>query len=423
MEKISNAQLIVVGAGPAGLMAAGQAAALGIDTLVLEKMAQPGQKLRITGKGRCNLTNVCPQEEFIHHFGRQGQFLRQAFARYFSQDLLDFMASLQVHTQTERGGRVFPLGEDADSVTQKLSGWAAAQGARIECGAAVKNLFEEDRHLKGVITADGARIESHALILAAGGASFSHTGSNGDGYRMAADVGHSVVPIRPALVPLKCAGNTCQRLQGLTLHNVEVRVLLDGKPKFKDFGEMLFTHFGVSGPVILSMSGKIVDALREKKKVEIAIDLKPALDNDKLDARLRRDMDAHGKQYFRSLLDGLLPQKMVPVMADCCGVVPEKPCHQITAQERSRLLQQLKDFRVEVNGHLPLDAAMVTAGGVSLKEVDPRTMQSRLVEGLYFAGEVLDLAADTGGYNLQAAFSTGWLAGRSAAQAILESRK
>jgi hypothetical protein len=422
MEKKSSAQLIVIGAGPAGLMAAGQAAALGVDTLVLEKMTQPGQKLRITGKGRCNLTNVCSQEEFISHFGRQGQFLRQAFARYFSQDLLNFMSSLQIRTQTERGGRVFPLGEDADSVTQKLTRWAVAQGARIQCDMAVKSLLVENGVLKGVITTDGARIQSCAVILAAGGASFSHTGSSGDGYIMAADVGHSVVPIRPALVPIKCAGNTCQRLQGLTLHNVEVRVLLDGKPKFKDFGEMLFTHFGVSGPVILSMSGKIVDALRENKKVEISIDLKPALDNEKLNARLLRDMDAHGKQYFRSLLDGLLPQKMVPVMADYCDINPEKPCHQITAQERGRLLQQLKDFRVEVSGYLPLDAAMVTAGGVSLKEVDPHTMQSRLVEGLYFAGEVLDLAADTGGYNLQAAFSTGWLAGVSTAQTLLESK-
>ena len=422
MEKKSSAQLIVIGAGPAGLMAAGQAAALGIDTLVLEKMAQPGQKLRITGKGRCNLTNVCPPEEFIRHFGPQGQFLRQAFARYFSQDLLDFMASLQIRTQTERGGRVFPMGEDADSVTQKLAHWAAAQGTVIQCERAVKALAVEDGLLKGVITTDDVQIKSRAVILAAGGASFSHTGSSGDGYDMAANLGHTVVPIRPALVPLKCAGNICQRLQGLTLHNVEVRVLLDGKPKYKDFGEMLFTHFGVSGPVILSMSGKIVDALHEKKKVEISIDLKPALDNDKLDARLLRDMDAHGKQYFRSLLDGLLPQKMVPVMADCCGIAAEKPCHQVTAQERARLLLQLKDFRVEVSGHLPLDAAMITAGGVSLKEVDPRTMQSRLVEGLYFAGEVLDLAADTGGYNLQAAFSTGWLAGNAAAQVILESR-
>ena len=420
MAEKQKTQLIVVGGGPAGLMAAGHAAALGIDTLVLEKMAQPGQKLRITGKGRCNLTNICPQEEFIQHFGRQGQFLRQAFARYFSRDLMDFMAALQVRTQTERGGRVFPLGEDADGITQKLTRWAAAQGARIRCDTRVSKLIVEDGIFKGVTTADAELIPGRALILAAGGASFSHTGSSGDGYQMAADIGHTVVPIRPALVPLKCAGSVCQRLQGLALRNVEVRVFFDGKLKLKDFGEMLFTHFGVSGPVILSMSGKIVDALREKKKVEISIDLKPALDNDKLDARLRRDMDAHGKQYFRTLLDGLLPQSMVPVMADCCAIQPEKPCHQITGEERSRLLQQLKDFRVEVNGHLPLDAAMVTAGGVSLKEVDPRTMQSRLVEGLYFAGEVLDLAADTGGYNLQAAFSTGWLAGNAAAQWLLE---
>ncbi|MDK2982139.1 MAG: hypothetical protein PWQ55_2486 [Chloroflexota bacterium] len=420
MDKKSTAQLIVVGAGPAGLMAAGQAAAQGIDVLLLEKMAQSGEKLRITGKGRCNLTNVLPPEEFIQHFGRQGQFLRQAFARYFSRDLLDFMASLQVHTQTERGGRVFPDGEDADSVTQKLTAWTIAQGARLQCETSVQDLLVEDGRIGGVRTAGGQEMHARAVILAVGGASFSRTGSSGDGYRMAAEAGHRVVPIRPALVPLKCAGDVCQRLQGLTLHNVEVRVLLNGKPKFKDFGEMLFTHFGVSGPVILSMSGRIVDALRDEKKVEISIDLKPALDNDKLDARLRRDMDAHGKRFFRTLLEGLLPQKMVPVMLDLCGIPAEKPCHQITGAERMRLLELLKDFRVEVNGHLQLNAAMVTAGGVSLKEVDPRSMQSLLIPGLYFAGEVLDLAADTGGYNLQAAFSTGWLAGRSAAQALLD---
>ncbi len=418
MAEKTDFQLIVIGAGPAGLMAAGRAASLGVDTLLLEKMEQPGQKLRITGKGRCNLTNICAQEEFIQHFGREGRFLRQAFARYFSQDLLNFMDALHVKTQTERGGRVFPAGEDANDITQKLIGWAAAQAVQIQTHTAVSTLLLEDQAIRAVKTADGKTFSCQAVILASGGASFSHTGSSGDGYRMAAEIGHTIVSIRPALVPLKSSGDVCQRLQGLTLHNVEVRLLLDGKVGFKDFGEMLFTHFGVSGPVILSMSGKIVDALREKKKVEIAVDLKPALDEAKLDARLLRDMDAHGKQYFRTLLDGLLPQKMIPVMAGRCGIALDKPCHQINAQERGHLLQQLKDFRVEINGHLPLDAAMVTAGGISLKEVDPRSMQSRLVQGLYFAGEVLDLAADTGGYNLQAAFSTGWLAGISAAQQI-----
>ncbi len=417
MKNNDQFQVIVIGAGPAGLMAAGQAAALGIRTLLLEKMNQPGAKLRITGQGRCNLTNIAGQEEFISHFGLEGQFLRQAFSRFYIQDLLDFMAVIGVPTITERGGRVFPAEGDANLVTQKIIHWAASQRVEIRTGVSVNHILLDNSGITGIETQTGQVISVHRVILATGGASFSHTGSSGDGFRMAAEAGHTVVPIRPALVPLKTAGDLCQRMQGLSLRNVEVSVFFEGKLALKDFGELLFTHFGISGPVILSMSGQIVDALRSKKKVEISINLKPGLDEKKLDARLLRDMDEHGKRQFSSLLEGLLPKKMVPVIADICGIPLVKPCHQINSEERLRLLQRLMDFRVEVNGHLPLDAAMVTAGGISLKEVDPRSMQSRLVTGLYFAGEVLDLAADTGGYNLQAAFSTGWLAGNSAAQA------
>jgi len=419
MEKKQDFQVIVIGAGPAGLMAAGQSAQLGARTLLLEKMEQPGQKLRITGKGRCNLTNIAGQEEFLAHFGREGQFLRQAFSRYFNQDLLDFMASIGVQAITERGGRVFPAEGDANQVTQKISAWTAAQGVEIRTGTWVTRLILEHNAVMGVEIKPGQYIPARQVILAAGGASFSHTGSSGDGFRMAAEAGHTIIPIRPALVPLKTAGNFCQRLQGLSLRNVEVTLFLDGKAALDDFGELLFTHFGISGPVVLSMSGRIVDALKAKKKVEISINLKPGLDEKKLDARLLREIDEHGKRQFRSLLEGLLPQKMVAVIADACAIPLDKPCHQINAEERARLLRWLRNFQVEVNGHLPLDAAMVTAGGVSLKEVDPRSMQSKQILGLYFAGEVLDLAADTGGYNLQAAFSTGWLAGNAAAQAAL----
>lgn len=408
--------VIVIGGGPAGLMAAGQAAMHGARTTLLEKMERTGEKLNITGKGRCNLTNTDPREEFINHFGKQGRFLRQAFARFFSQDLLDFFADIGVKTHPERGGRIFPDGEDAQEVTQELVQWAIMQGVNIQTKSKVKALMVEDDHIKGVLTQTNRRLSAKAVILATGGASFTHTGSSGDGYQMAAQLGHTVVPIRPALVPLKTKGDICQRMQGLTLRNVKVTIFIDGKAALQDFGEMLFTHFGISGPIILSMSGRIVDALLAGQKVEASIDLKPALDDKQLDARLLRDMDAHGKQHYQSLLKGLLPQKMIPVMTDLSGIPEDKACHQINAQERASLLRLLKDLRLEVSGHLPLEAAMVTAGGVSLKEVDPRSMQSRLVKGLYFAGEVLDLAADTGGYNLQAAFSTGWLAGRCAAQ-------
>jgi hypothetical protein len=410
--------VIVIGGGPAGLMAAGQAAMHGAGTTLLEKMEHPGEKLNITGKGRCNLTNTEPQEEFITHFGKQGRFLRQAFARFFRQELLDFLADIGIKVHTERGGRIFPDGEDAKQVTQNLTQWALRQGVNLQTRNKVKALLVEDGLIRGVLTQANQRLSAKTVILATGGASFTHTGSSGDGYQMAAQIGHTVVPIRPALVPLKTKGDICQRMQGLTLRNVRVTVFIDGKTALQDFGEMLFTHFGISGPIILSMSGRIVDALRTGQKVEASIDLKPALDEKQLDARLLRDMDAHGKQHYRSLLKGLLPQKMIAVIASLSGISEDKACHQITAQERANLLRLLKDLRLEINGHLPLEAAMVTAGGVSLKEVDPRSMQSRLIEGLYFAGEVLDLAADTGGYNLQAAFSTGWLAGRCAAQSL-----
>jgi hypothetical protein len=259
-------------------------------------------------------------------------------------------------------------------------------------------------------------LRADAVIVATGGASYPGTGSTGDGYRLAESVGHTIVPIRPALVPLETAGDVAPRLQGLSLHNVNVRLWINGKKQAEAFGEMLFTHFGVSGPIILSLSGRIVDALRQGRRVTLSIDLKPALDERKLDARLLRDLDAHGKRQFRTLLKDLLPSKLIPVCTDLTSISPYKVGHQITAQERKRLRTWLKDFRLEVTGHRPLAEAIITAGGVDVREIDPRTMASRLVDGLYFAGEVLDVDADTGGYNLQAAFSTGWLAGRSAAQ-------
>jgi len=254
-----------------------------------------------------------------------------------------------------------------------------------------------------------------AVIVATGGASYPGTGSTGDGYRMAEAVGHAIVPICPALVPLETAGDVAPRLQGLSLRNVTARLLVDGKKQTELFGEMLFTHFGVSGPIILSLSRRAVDALRRGQETILSIDLKPALDERKLDARLLRDLDGRGKRQLHTLLKGLLPQKLIPVCIDQTAIAPHKPAHQVTAGERQRLCAWLKDFRLSVTDHRPWAEAIVTAGGVDTREVDPRTMESRLVEGLYFAGEVLDVDGDTGGYNLQAAFSTGWLAGRSAA--------
>jgi len=419
-------QVIVVGGGAAGLMAAGQAAELGADTLLLEKMDRPGRKLYITGQGRCNLTNVAPLSEFITHFGPNGRFLHQAFSRFFTSELVAFFERLGVRTVTERGRRVFPASGRAHDVVDALIWWVSKRGATLRTRSPVEGLLVEGGRVVGVQVARAssqktstgllrANVRADAVIVATGGASYPATGSTGDGYRLAESVGHTIVPIRPALVPLETAGDVAPRLQGLSLRNVTVRVWVNGKKRAEIFGAMLFTHFGLSGPIILSLSRQVVDALRLGQDVTLSIDLKPVLDEHTLDARLLRDLDAHGKRQFHTLLRGLLPRKLIPVCMDLTSISPDKVGHQITAQERKRLRTWLKDFRLEVTGYRSFTEAIVTAGGVDTREVDPRTMASRLVEGLYFAGELLDVDADTGGYNLQAAFSTGWIAGRSAA--------
>ncbi|NMB63172.1 MAG: NAD(P)/FAD-dependent oxidoreductase [Chloroflexi bacterium] len=413
---MNKKHLIVIGGGPAGLLAAGTAAQKGCSVLLLEKMEQPGQKLRITGKGRCNLTNQTDLRTFISHFGKNGSFLYQAFSRFFVQDLLEFMNGLGVDTIVERGGRIFPASENAHEVADVLIDWAKKQGVEIRTHAAVQGILVQDGAVKGVALKNGQEISADAVILAVGGASYPATGSSGDGYLMAEKVGHTIIPIRPALVPLTTKGKLAVRMQGLSLKNVRATILVNGKKGTSEFGEMLFTHFGLSGPIILTLSGQVVDELRIGNKVEISIDLKPALDEQKLDNRLLRELDAHGKQYFGNMLKTLLPQKMISVCAEQVEIDEEKLCNQITAAERSTLLHWLKDFRFLIRGSLPLETAIITAGGVDLAEVDARTMQSKLVKGLFFAGEVLDLNADTGGYNLQEAFSTGWLAGDAASE-------
>jgi predicted Rossmann fold flavoprotein len=425
--------VIVIGGGPAGLMAAGQAAASGADTVLLEKMGQPGRKLRITGKGRSNLTNIAPIEDFIQHFHPNGRFLYSAFSRFFSDDLINFLNELRVATNTERGGRVFPISNDAQEIVDALIRWAQNEGVTIRTQTKVEKLLVEQSRIIGVEATHHPRskrqnmldqpspqhFNAESVVLATGGASYPGTGSTGDGYRLAKAVGHNIVPIRPALVPLETQAETALRLKGLSLRNVSVTLFVDGEKMAEAFGEMLFTHFGLSGPIILTLSRRVVDALRERREVSLSIDLKPALDDTKLDARLLRDIDAHGKRYYRTLLQGLLPKKLIPVCIDLTGIPADKPSNQITSEERGRLRTWLKDFRFQVTGHRSFDQAIITAGGIDLREVDPRTMASRLIDGLYFAGEVLDIDADTGGYNLQAAFSTGWMAGQSATHSLI----
>lgn len=427
-------ELIVIGGGPAGLMAAGQAAASGADILLLEKMKQPGRKLRITGKGRCNLTNIAPIEDFIEHFHPNGRFLHSAFSRFFSDDLITFLNELEVATNTERGGRVFPISNDAQEIVDALTKWAQKQGVVIRTQTKVEKLLVEHGKIVGVEaihhSTSKVKSESHdrpsplrfharRVILATGGASYPGTGSTGDGYRLVKAVGHTIVPIRPALVPLETHNDTALRLKGLRLRNINVTLFVDGEKTAEAFGEMLFERFGLSGPIILTLSRRAVDALREHHDVTLSIDLKPALDDARLDARLLRDIDAYGKRHFRTLLQGLLPKQLIPVCIDMTKIPEDRLANQITSEERGRLRSWLKDFCFKITGHRPFTQAIITAGGINLREVDPRRMESRLIDGLYFAGEVLDIDADTGGYNLQAAFSTGWLAGRSAASSIL----
>jgi len=410
---------VVVGGGAAGLMAAGQAALAGAKVVVLEKMKRPGRKLCITGKGRCNLTNVAPLPEFLGHFGPTGPFLRQAFHRFFTPDLVQFFHELGLNTTTERGGRVFPTSGKALEVLAVLEQWLGHCGVHVRTGCAVEQLLVEDGRVTGIVCG-GATIACKALILAVGGASYPLTGSSGDGYRLAEEVGHRIVPIRPALTPLITAGGLAARMANLQLRNILARVFIDGKKKAEAFGELTFMEYGLSGPVILTLSGGIVDALRQGREVIVQLDLKPALDEKKLDARLVRDFQERRLEPIASVLRGLLPKEMVAVALEEIDLGADRLVGTIRADERKRLRHWLKSFSLRVVSHRPLAEAIVTAGGVDVSEVNPRTMESRLTPGLFFAGEILDIQADTGGYNLQAAFSTGWLAGRAAAARITE---
>ena len=410
---MSKQRIIVIGGGAAGMMAAGQAAAAGAQVILLEKMNRPGRKLAITGKGRCNLTNIAEMKEFIDHFGPNGCFLRQAFSSFFAPELMVFLEQLGLELVSERGGRVFPSGGKAPEVVKAFQKWLLESGVLIKTTTRVELLLTTNGRISGVL-ANNETLPCDAVILATGGASYAATGSSGDGYRLASAVGHTIIPIRPALVPLEIAGSLTTPMDGLDLRNINVRLLVNGKRCRQEFGEMSFTKFGVTGPVILTLSGDVVDGLRSGKSVSLSIDLKPALDEQKLEARLLRDLETRNKEQMSSVLRGLLPREMIPTCLTLNEIPEDRLAGQVTAKERKRLKTWLKDFRLPVSGHRPFTEAIITAGGVDLKEVDPRTMESRKVRSLYLAGEVLDIQGDTGGYNLQAAFSTGWIAGRAA---------
>lgn len=407
MEKYD---VIVVGAGAAGLLAAGRAAELGGRVLLLEKMRQEGRKLLITGKGRCNITNDVPIRDFITHIKPDGRFLKHAFSRFFSQDIISLLEKQGVTSTLERGGRYFPSTNRSSDVLKALLNWVHQLGVEIMCGYRVEKLLVENEMIAGVV-ANGKVYPSDRVILATGGSSYPATGSNGEGFELARRVGHSIDKVRPALVPLETGGDLAQKLQGLNLKNVKATVWVNDKKEGEDFGEMIFTHFGLSGPIILTLSRIVVDALQRRDKVEITVDLKPALDEQKLDNRLLRDLDEHGKKQAGNIFRYWLPATMVPVFINILGIDPEKECHQVSSKERKQIRHLLKNLPFTITGHRSFKEAIITAGGVVTDEIYPKTMESKKVKGLYFAGEMINLDAETGGYNLQIAWSTGWLAG------------
>lgn len=409
---MDNYDVIVVGAGPAGLLAAGRAAELGNKVLVLEKMRQEGRKLLITGKGRCNITNDAPISEFIKYVYPNGRFLKNAFSKFYSKDIIELLEKYGVKTTLERGGRYFPTSNKASDVLQALLKWVKKLKVEIRCGNKVDSLINEDNNIKGVVT-DGQKIFAKRVIIATGGKSYPATGSNGEGYELAKRAGHTLVNVRPALVPLETKGNLAQSLQGLNLKNVNAVVWINDKKVGEDFGEMIFTHFGLSGPIILTLSRIVVDELQKNNKVEITVDLKPALDEQKLDKRLLRDLNEHGKKKINNIFSFWLPATMVPVFINELGLDTEKECHQISAKERKQIRHLLKNLRFTVSHNRSFKEAIITAGGIPTNEISSKTMESKIVKGLYFAGEMIDVDAKTGGYNLQIAYSTGWLAGNS----------
>ena len=427
---MSGPRVIVVGGGAAGLMAAGTAAENGAEVTVLERMREPGRKLLLSGKGRCNLTNTAERQEHVERFGRNGRFLHQALARFSPGDLISFFDELGVSTVVERGGRVFPEEGGAAAVVIALRDWVRDRGAKVVTGARVRGVDVQDGVVTGVhydLFAEhgkngsgGARgshgLEADAIILATGGKSYPATGSSGDGYDIAGAVGHTIIAPRPALVPLIVRGGPPKGTAKLTLRNIEVSLWVDGKRVAREFGEMMFTAKALAGPAVLKVSATAVDALSRTSNVELSLDLKPALAVKALDARLLRDLESRKTRDWTDLVAGLLPRDLIPACVAACGVEPDKASHQVTSQERGALRDWLKEFRFQVVGHGSFKEAIVTAGGVDTREVDPKTLVSRLLPGLYIVGELLDLNADTGGFNLQAAFSTGRVAGSAAAK-------
>jgi predicted flavoprotein YhiN len=438
-EKKKVFDVIVIGGGAAGLMAAGRAGEIGAKVLLLEKTDSCGKKILVSGKTRCNLTNSAEIKDFIAMYGINGRFLYNAFHYFFRPELLNFFERYGVATKLERGGRIFPTSDDAHDIVRALENYLADYKVAIELNAKITAIKKQDDLIFAVQSQKGDYL-AKSVILATGGATWPGTGSTGDGYRISTELGHSIVALRPALVPLIVEEIELARaMQGVSLRNIRATAFqgradeidstltpqidygrgekkLPRPPVIESrFGEMLFTHFGLGGPIVLLMSLAVANAL-EKGPVSVLIDLKPALTREQLRLRLQKDFDNYGKRKISGIIKEYLPAKMVEPFIAQTGIDPEKQAHQITAPEKEKIIDLLKALRFNIKSTLPLPNAIVTAGGVSLKEIDPRTMVSKLIPGLYFCGEVMDIDADTGGYNLQAAFSTGYVAGENAAK-------
>lgn len=402
----------VIGAGPAGLMAAGRASELGSRVIIFEKNGRAARKLMITGKGRCNITNACPEDELLRNIPGNGKFLHSAFSRFSNHDIIQFFERLGVPLKTERGNRVFPVSDRASDIVDAMVGYANRSGAEFRYRAPVSGIICENGAVKGVRLQNDDFIELDSVVLATGGMSYPLTGSTGDGYAMAREMGHTVTTLNPSLVPLETRETWVGRVKGLTLKNVGLSVYDTGKRLvYRDQGELLFTHFGVSGPMILSASRHILEC--GFRGAELVIDMKPALDEETLDRRIQRDFGKYSRKQLSNSFDDLLPKSMIPVFIDLLGIPPEKPVNQITKSDRKAIVSLLKGIWLTVSGARPIDEAVVTAGGVSIREIDPKTMESKLINGLFFAGEIIDVDAYTGGFNLTIAISTGYAAGSS----------
>ena len=404
-------RVVVIGGGAAGLMAAVIAGREGAKVTLLEKMNYVGKKMGITGKGRCNITNACDMSDFIKNTPGNGKFLYGAYERFTNEDLLQLLHDAGLETKVERGGRVFPASDSALDVRNTFMKLMKYYGVDVHLEEPVKKLLVDDGVVTGVVT-DKETYHADAVVIATGGKSYPATGSTGDGYILAAQVGHKITDIRPSLVPIVTEESWVKDLMGLSLRNVELSVVAKNKVQAKMFGEMMFTHFGITGPIVLSLSHTVGKLMRKKNIGTIGLDinLKPALSPEILDKRLQKDFDLYSKKQLINGMKDLLPSRLIPLIIELAGIDPQKPINQISKEERQQIGYMLQHMPLTVKGLRPVEEAIVTAGGISLKEFNPKTMESKLVKGLYGAGEVLDIDAFTGGYNLQAAFSTGYVA-------------